>query len=217
MKHRSRAYANDRERLAHALAELSLRGYLLLPAPWEWCCAACGWAEIARQANSGDLLPEGLKALWWHERADSLAFLGDSEAIPQSDEFWDRVPDDDAEAIAWMDEHDEEAVADSIAARLNVYNELVDTLYMHWSGDAEEVAAALRATGLRVVVPASDQECFEVLPVKAHFHAAAVNGEVTIHLSGNAVHLTAAEARKLAKQVNAAAREAVQQGFPFGT
>lgn len=217
MKHRSRAYASDRERLAEALAELAGRGYLLVGAPWEVCCATCGWTEIARRIGAEDHLPEDLKTVWWHEQSDSFAFLGDPGALPQSDEFWDRVPDDDDEAVAWMEEHAEEAVTDSVMARLALYNDLVEPLNLHWMGDPEEIAAALRATGLRVVVPNSERECFEVLPVKAHFHAAAINGEVTVHLSGGSVHLTAAEARKLAKQVNAAAREAVRQGFPFAT
>lgn len=216
MDHRSRTHASDRERLAEALAELSIRGYLLLPAAWEVCCARCGWREIARLTGATDTFPPDLRTVWWHEQADSLAFLGDADAIPQTDGFWERLPEDDAEAAAWMDDHHDEVERDSTAARIGVHTDLVDSLYIHWAGDRDEIAAALRATGLRVVVPPDEDGCFEVLPSRAVFQASAVDGEVMVHTSGGALRLTAAEARKLAKQVNAAAREAVAQGQLFG-
>jgi hypothetical protein len=217
MSNRSREHANDRERLAAALAELALRDYLIMPAAWEMCCATCGWTEIARQVGADGEFPEDLKTIWWHEQTDSRAFLGDADAMPQTDDFWDRLPEDDEAALEWMEAHAEEAAADSITARLTVYNDLVDSLFLHWIGDPEEIAAALRATGLRVVVPDGPDTCFEVLPGRAHFHAAAVDGEVLVHTSNGPLHLTAAEARKLAKQVNAAAREAVAQGQLFSS
>lgn len=217
MKDRSRTYASDRERLAAALAELDGRGYLLMPAAWDVCCAGCGWTELARQVGVTEDFPDDLRTVWWHEQADSQAFFGDASAFLQTDEFWDRLPEDDEEAQTWMEEHVEEATADSIAARVGVYNNLVDSLYLHWMGDRDEIAAALRATGLRVVTPTSPDMCFEVLPSRAHFHASAIGGEVLVRTTNGELHLTAAEARKLAKQVNAAAREAVAQGQLFGT
>lgn len=48
--------------------------------------------------------------------------------------------------------------------RIERSDDLVDTLYIHWSGDGEEIAAVLRDWGLRVKWEGSDAYCIEVLP-----------------------------------------------------
>lgn len=42
--------------------------------------------------------------------------------------------------------------------------DLEESLFLIWGGDPREIAAALRAEGLRVVTPADESECVEVLP-----------------------------------------------------
>jgi hypothetical protein len=214
MSNRSRAREGtitDRERLATAFAELVLRGYQTIDS-MAACCSSCGWATFV----SDDNLPEDLKAIWWHSQSDSAAFMGDASAIPQTDEIWERIPDsDDYEVIdAWMEEHSDEMEMDSLVARVEVYHTLVAPLMIHWRGDATEIVAALRASGLRVVVPPDESVCIEVLPERIEFHTHAVDGEVLLHLDGHSTQMRVEEVRRLVRTLNRAARQADKQALP---
>lgn len=211
-KSRSRARGgevSDRERIAMAVGELVQRGYLTMP-PWSVCCSNCGWGEVGRMVGADDELPPGTKAVWWHEQNDSYAFVEDAGAIPQTAGFLDEMTghDDDEE---WFDQHMEHAEADSILARLTEFNQLLAPLYVHWLGDALEISAALRAQGLRVVVPDDESKCIVVLPTHTSFHARPVNGEVYLEIDDNEIQMTAADARRLVRRLNRAARLAEAQ------
>jgi hypothetical protein len=164
---------------------------------------------VARQTGAVEELPADLKTVWWHEQADSYAFCADLDLVPQTERFMSAVPEDHIEE--WFNAHADEAAADSVVARVSEFATLRSPLYVHWRGDKQEIAAALRAQGLRVQVPDSDSTCIAVLPARATFHAFAENGEVVLHLDGEQVLLTAADAKKLARKVGTAAREAVAQ------
>jgi hypothetical protein len=204
---------NDRERLAQAFGELADRGYLLPFAGWDVCCPSCGWQEVAKQIGADEVLPGNLKTVWWHEQADSYAFCMDPSVTPQTEAFLDKMPDEDEENTieVWLEAHAEEAAADSVLARLDDYAVLLEPLFINWRGDKNEIVAALRAQGLRVQVPDEDESCIVVLPARSVFHADPVNGEIVLHLDGDEYVLTVADAQRLAKQLNRAARRAVNQ------
>lgn len=212
-----RTKVSDRERIAEAFGELMDRGYLLPFPGWEICCTNCGWHEVARQlgiSDSGDEeLPGDLKTVWWHEQSDSYAFCMDADAIPQTEGFADQIPEDDFEE--WYIAHAEEAAADSILARTTEYATLLEPLYIHWRGDSAEIAAALRARGLRVKVPDGDDKCIVVFPDHSIFHADPVNGEVMLHLDGDEYWLPVEDAKRLARKLSRAARAAVVQMPPL--
>lgn len=197
---------SDRERIAGAFGELASRGYLLPFASWEVCCASCGWTEVALQTNSDDELPSDLKTVWWDERTDSYAFCDDADATPQTSEFMRLHPDDDDD-----DDESNEAAADSVVARLTEYAMLVAPLYLHWRGDGQEIAAALRTQGLRVQVPKTESECIVVLPTVMPVDGQAVDGEVAVLVGSHQTILTVKDARRLARKLTRAARIAETQ------
>ena len=208
-----RTRVSDRERIAEAFGELMERGYLLPFPGWEICCTNCGWREVAHQLGmderDDDDFPADFKTVWWHEQADSLAFCMDADAFPQTEEFAEKIPEDDFEE--WFEAHAEEAAADSIIARTTEYATLLGPLFIHWRGDSSEVAAALRARGLRVRVPDEDDKCIIVMPEHSMFHADPVNGEVMLHLDGDEFWLPVEDAKRLARKLTRAARSAEAQ------
>ena len=187
-----------------AVGELVERGYLTMP-PWSVCCSSCGWSEIGRMVGADDELPTDLKAVWWHEQNDSYAFAEDAGAIPQTASFMDAMAGHDDDE-AWFEKHMENAESDSILARLTEFAMLLAPLYIHWLGDKYEIVAALRAQGLRVQAPHDQTKCIVVLPAHTSFHARPVNGEVLLEIDDNEIQMTAADARKLVRRLNRAAR-----------
>lgn len=207
---------NDRERLATAFSELAQRGYLLLLPPWDVCCTRHGWAKIAEVSGvSPDSMPTTLRTVWWYEQVDTYAFMGDVDGRPHTRDFLARLPHKQDEAENWLATHTRETAADSVAARLNVYNNLVAPLFLHWFGDSDEIVAALRASGLRVVPPPDRSLCIEVLPAKVKFKADAIDGEVSLELDGDQILLTPEDARRLSRSIGSAARKAEVQAAPF--
>jgi len=206
------AELTDRERIAAAIGELVDRGYTTMP-PWSVCCSNCGWAEIARRVDAPrDDLPQDLKTVWWHEQNDSYAFAEGAGVIPQTTAFMeilDHIEDDEADQ--WLQEHAHDIEADSVLARLTEYATLRAPLYLHWLGDKNEIAAALRAQGLRVTIPFDETKCLVVLPMQTAFRARPVNGEVVLEIDDEQIQLTAEDARKLVRRLNQAARQAEQQ------
>lgn len=202
----------DRERIAMAVGELVERGYVTMPG-WTVCCSSCGWAEIGRLAGVGrdEDLPEGFKTIWWHEQGDSYAFAENPGIIPQTNAFLEQLSEHEDDGEEWFESHAQEAQADSVLARLTEYATLLSPLYVHWLGDSAEIAAALRAQGLRVQVPEGINKCIVVLPMEATFAARAINGEVMLEIDGDEILLTSEDARKLVRKLNRAARLAEGQ------
>jgi len=192
----------DRERIAAAMAELVGRGYGTL-SPFETCCARCGWREIARQTGAIDSLPEDIKTVWWDEIADTYAFVYDTDLVTSMVHHVHGASHGE----------DRGSRADSILERLTRFTTLLAPLFVHWRGDQNEIAAALRAQGLRVQVPMVISTCIAVLPDRIDFRVQPVNGEVLFELDGEEVQLTTADARRLVRKLNRAARLAEAQ-FP---
>lgn len=189
---------SDRERIASAMGELADRGYLLPFAAWDICCPACGWSEVARQTGTDDALPVGLKTVWWDRLSDSYAFCNNADAEPHTAQFVHTG-------------HTQESQVDSVVARLTEFNTLVAPLYIHWRGDQNEIAAALRSQGLRVQVPPALETCVSVLPARSRFNVRPVDGEVLLSVDGEDVQLTVADAKRLARQLAKATRQAEMQ------
>ena len=215
-KNRSRTEElSDRERIAIAVGELVDRGYATMPS-WRVCCSNCGWAEIGKSIGINwrdEEFPDDFKAIWWHEQGDSLAFADDAGMIPQTASFLEQLAEheDDDDDDSWFEQHMEEAEADSIIARLTEFNTLLRPLYVHWLGNSTEIAAALRAQGLRVQVPSDDSKCIVVLPMETAFSAQAINGEVVLEIDGDEVQLSAGDTRRLIRKLTRAARLAESQ------
>lgn len=215
MADRSRAGdTTDRERLAAAFAELSARGYLIPFAPWDACCALCGWTEVRRQLDVPDDVEDdswalGRRSVWWHEQADARAFAGDAGMALHTDEFWQRVPDDEHDVDQWLDDHEAEAQADTMTARVTKYAMLRAPLQINWIGNPDEIAAALRSQGLHVLAPQDDDDCVVVLPDIRSFSVSVVAGEVVLGADdGFLAMISPAMARMLAEELLAAAEEA---------
>lgn len=192
------------------MGELGERGYLLPFAPWDMCCSGCGWAEIERRVGVDDEFPQGFKTVWWDEQSDNYAFCDDPYFTPQTTHFMHSFAEVELDE-SWMENHSQEVEADSVVARLTEFSTLVSPLFLRWRGDKEEVAAAMRAQGLRVQVPDDPTRCVMVLPTHTAFEVQPINGEVMLLLDGEEIQLTAEDAMRLARKVSQAARKASVQ------
>lgn len=222
MTNRSRTRTTtDRERIAAALVELSSRGYLIPFAPWEVCCATCGWDEVRRQFG----IPEdenelddswsiGHRTVWWHEQSDAYGFAGDPGFVLHTDEFLALIPDDDHEAEEWVEDHQAEAMADTAMARTTKYVDLCAVLQLHWLGDPDEIVAALRAQGLRTMRPESTDECIAILPTVSSFAAQVSMGEVILTIDGHSTMISPKDAKRLARLLQATAKKAEADVLP---
>lgn len=164
----------DRDRLAWAFGELRDLGW---DAPYTWgmqmCCASCGWSSVIADLEDPDELFAGnVRVLFWHIRADTVAFCGTEtsfDILPEDLQEQVRraadLPRDDEEK--WhRDHHNELHIAD-VMARTTAYQQLQEDLYIQWSGsldDAAQAVAVLRAAGLLVTAPTSDDEAIVVHP-----------------------------------------------------
>lgn len=199
----------DRERLDRALAELADRGYLIPFKPWEVDCRNCGWTKYREVLglDSGEDIPKDRPTVWWHDAADVSAFVGD-DTLPHTPEFLESLPDDPVEFRVWIDAHEEEAEADTIAARETMFATLRSMLAINWVGNAEEIAAALRAQGLRVYAPDSDSSCIAVLPDQTDLTAVAIGEDIGIQVGDFRAIVTVADAQRLSREIKAATKQA---------
>lgn len=210
-----RETVTDRQRLDNALAELAERGYLIPFKPWEVDCRTCGWTKFRDLLGLPDdqEIPRDRPTVWWHDQADVSAFCGD-DILPHTPEFIEALPDDPVEFRLWLDAHEDEAEADTIAARETMFATLRSMLPINWIGNSEEIAAALRAQGLRVYAPDTDASCIAVLPSETDLTAIPIGEDVGVQVGSFRAIMTVADAKRLARKLNSAARQAQSLMMP---
>jgi hypothetical protein len=206
---------SDRQRLDSALMELISRGYTVPFKPWEVDCRSCGWVKYKGMLGLGaeDPIPPGQRVIWWHDQSDVTAFCGADE-MPHTPEFIQSMPEDAEEFHFWIEAHADEAEADTAVARSTLFTRLRAMLPIHWIGNSEEITAALRAQGLRVHSPGDEESCIAVLAEQADLAAVAIGEDVGIQVGELRTVISARDARRLVRKINAAARAAESVGLP---